>query len=373
MSRNDSSRLATDSSDGINPRFLTLTPYEPGKPEEELARELGITDIVKLASNENPRGPGPGVRAAIAADVDQLSRYPDGHGYELKQALAQHTDYEPDLITLGNGSNELLDLIARVTLDAGCEAIITEHGFVAYTLAIIAAGGTPVVVPARDYNQDLSATLAAITPNTRLIFVANPNNPTGTWHTQAQMEAFLAKVPPNVWVVLDQAYYEYIGEHDVGDGMAAQRDYKNLIVTRSFSKAYGLAALRVGYCVSSPFMADLLNRVRLPFNTNRLAQVAATAALADADYVRESRALNDAGHAQLAAGFAALGLRGIDSFANFTTVDFGRPAAPIYEALLRHGVIVRPIGGYGLPNHLRITVGLESENARLLDALRDVI
>ena len=359
--------------ESINQRLLGLTPYEPGKPEEELARELGITDIVKLASNENPRGPGPTVRDAIAAEVAQLSRYPDGHGYDLKQVLAQQIDCEPERITLGNGSNELLDLVARVTLDAGCEAIITEHGFVAYPLAIIAAGGTPVVVPAREYNQDLSATLAAITPKTRLIFIANPNNPTGTWHTHAELNAFLAKVPPKVWVVLDQAYYEYIGERDVADGMRLRHDYPNLIVTRSFSKAYGLAALRVGYGLSSPLMADLLNRVRLPFNTNRLAQVAATAALSDPDYVRESRMLNDAGQTQLAAGLSALGLDAIDSFANFITVDFSRPAVPIYEALLQRGVIVRPIGGYGLPNHLRITVGLEAENARLLDALRDIV
>ena len=363
--------------ESINQRLLALKPYEPGKPEEELARELGITDIVKLASNENPRGPGPNVRAAISEEINQFHRYPDGGGYELKKALSTYLERDADLITLGNGSNELLDLIARITLAEGLEAIIAEHCFVAYPLAIIAAGGTPVVIPARDYNQDLSATLAAITPNTRLIYVANPNNPTGTWHTQAQIDAFLAEVPSRVWVVLDQAYFEYIGSSyvgkDVADGVALQSKYPNLIVTRSFSKAYGLAALRIGYCLSSPTMADLLNRVRLPFNANRVGQVAATVALSDTAYVDESRVLNDAGLVQLGDGLRELGLSFIPGLANFLTVDFGRPAAPIYDALLHRGVIVRPIGGYGLPNHLRITVGLAAENARVLDALRDVV
>ena len=361
----------------VNPRLLALTPYEPGKPEEELARELGISDIVKLASNENPRGPGPAVRAAMTEAINQLHRYPDGHGYELKKTLAAHLDRPAEQITLGNGSNELLDLIARVTLDAGFEAIIAQHCFVAYPLAIIAAGGTPVVTAAVDYNQDLSATLAAITPNTRLIFIANPNNPTGTWHTHEQMDAFLAEVPASVWVVLDQAYFEYVGQRDVANGVALQSKYPNLIVTRSFSKAYGLAALRVGYCLSSPLMADLLNRVRLPFNANRVAQAAAAAALGDTAYVDESRVLNEAGLAQLGDGLQALGLSAIHgnepAVANFLTVDFGRPAAPIYNELLQRGVIVRPVGGYELPNHLRMTVGLEAENARLLDALRDVV
>jgi len=302
-----------------------------------------------------------------------LSRYPDGDGFELKQALASYLGRERNTITLGSGSNDLLDLLARTALEPGSEAIISEHGFVAYPLAIIAAGGTLVQVPAKNYGHDLDATLAAITDRTRIVFVANPGNPTGTWNTHEEIAAFMRQVPERVWVVLDQAYVEYISEPDFPDGLALQAEFPNLIMTRSFSKVYGLAALRVGYCVSSPEMADLLNRVRMPFNVNRLAQAAAVAALDDQDYIAETRKLNDAGLAQVGAGLSALGLEFIPGIGNFLCVNFGRDAAPIYQALLEQGVIVRPVTGYGLPNFLRITIGLPEENARLLTALGAVL
>jgi len=357
----------------INPNIAQMQPYQPGKPEEELARELGLSDIVKLASNENPRGPGPGVRAAIARETELLSRYPDGDGFELKKALSGYLQRDTGQITLGSGSNELLDLLARTTLVPGCEAIISEHAFVAYPLAIMAAGGKLVQVPAMNYGHDLDATLAAITDKTRIIFIANPGNPTGAWNTHAEVDAFMQAVPDSVWVVLDQAYVEYISHKDFPDGLALQAKFPNLVMTRSFSKVYGLAALRVGYCVSSPAMADLLNRVRLPFNVNRIAQAAAVAALEDQDYIVQSRQLNDAGLKQLGDGLSKLGLAFIPGIGNFLCVDFARDAMPVYDALLHQGVIVRPVGGYGLPNHLRLTVGLAEENARLLSALGAVL
>ena len=359
--------------DNVNANIAGLTPYEPGKPEEELTRELGITDIVKLASNENPRGPSAAVRAAIGDAAGQLNRYPDGHGFELKTALAAHLQCSVESLSLGNGSNEIIDLVARVVLAPGLEGVIAEHSFVAHPLAVIAAGGTLVTVPAVDYAQDLSATLAAVTERTRLVFIANPNNPTGTWHTHAQIEAFLDELPARVWVILDQAYAEYVQEPGYPDALRLQAAYDNLIVTRSFSKIYGLAALRVGYGISSPRMADLINRVRPPFNVNRLAQVGAVAALADQRYVEESRALNDAGMAQLVSGLGALGLGYLPSVGNFLCVDLARDAQPVFDALLREGVITRPIAGYGMPRHLRLTVGLADENERLLTALDRVL
>ena len=359
--------------DNVNPNVAGLTPYQPGKPEETLARELGLSDIVKLASNENPRGPSPAVRQAIQEATESLTRYPDGDGFALKAALSAYLNRAPEQITLGNGSNELLDLLARATLEPGCEAIVSQHCFVAYPLAIIAAGAQLVTIPARAFGHDLEATLDAITERTRIIYIANPNNPTGAWNTHAELEAFMQRVPERVWVVLDQAYVEYIDRPDFPDGLALQERFANLIMTRSFSKVFGLAALRVGYSVSAPRIADLLNRVRLPFNVNRLAQAAAVAALADTDYVTESARANTTGLAQLGAGLQELGLSYIPSIANFLCVDFERDAAPIYDALLHQGVIVRPIAGYGLPNHLRITVGLEQENARALEALARVL
>jgi histidinol-phosphate aminotransferase len=358
---------------GLNPNVDTLQPYQPGKPIEELTRELGITDVIKLASNENPRGPGAGVHEALARAAAGLSRYPDGSGYRLKRALSVHLGVEPECITLGNGSNDVLELIARVALTPGAEAVVSEHAFVVYPLAVIANGGRLVTVPASDYGADLDAMAAAVTDATRLVFLANPNNPTGTWVTREALAGFLDRLPEHVLLVLDEAYFEYLDDPAYPNGIALFEAHANVVVTRTFSKIYGLAGLRVGYAISHPRIADLLNRVRQPFNVSSVGLECAQAALADGEFVLTSRRINDDGLAQLYAGLAERGLECIPSGGNFVCVGFRRDAAPVYEALLHQGVIVRPIGNYGMPQHLRVTVGLDHENRRFLNALADVL
>jgi len=356
-----------------NRDILTLQPYQVGKPIEEVQRELGVTDVIKLASNENPRGPGPAVHEAIARAAATLSRYPDGSGYRLKHALAKQLGVRPEQISLGNGSNDVLELIARVALSPGCEGIVSAHAFVVYPLAVIGHGGTLVTVPAKNWTHDLGAMADAVTKTTRIVFVANPNNPTGTWVSRRELTAFLDRIPQHVITVLDEAYFEYLQHPDYPNGIALLDRYPNLVVTRTFSKIHGLASLRIGYGVSHPDIADLLNRVRQPFNVSSLALECAEAALGDVEFVRRSREINDEGMEQLRRGLDQLGVPYIASGGNFLCVDLKRPAAPAYEALLRLGVIVRPIAGYGMPNHLRVTVGLHEENARFLDALARVL
>ncbi|MGA0839621.1 MAG: histidinol-phosphate transaminase [Pseudomonadales bacterium] len=356
-----------------NPALAGISPYRPGKPVAELTRELGITDVVKLASNENPRGPGPVVRAAIVDACDALSRYPDGNGFALKSALAERLGVDIASLTLGNGSNDVLDLMARVALAPGASAIISAHAFIVYKLAVTLAGGTLISVPARNYGADLDAMLAAIRPDTAIVFIANPNNPTGTWISEVELTRFLDAVPGHVWVVLDEAYFEYVEAPGYPDGVRLLARYPNLVVTRTFSKIHGLAALRVGYAVSSPEAAELLGRVRQPFNVNSLGLAAAAAALADDAFVSESRRLNREGLAELTAGLARLGLPYIPSAGNFVAFEPGRNPPAVYDALLREGVIVRPIGEYGLDRHLRVTVGLPEETARFLRAIERVL
>lgn len=349
-----------------------LQPYQPGKPVEELQRELGLTDIVKLASNENPLGSSPRVTEALRAAAE-LERYPDGSAWELKARLSKQLGISADQLTIGNGSNDVLELLGRVFLRPGTEAIVSEHAFVVYPLVTIAVGAKLTAVRAREYGQDLDATLAAIGENTRCVFIANPNNPTGTWLDEASIRVFLDGVPDSVIVVLDEAYAEYVSKAGYPDGIALTADYPNLVVTRTFSKAYGLAALRVGYSVSNPVIADLMNRIRQPFNVNSVALAAALAALDDPGHVERSVAVNTEGLSFLEGACQRIGLDFIPSVGNFLTINVGRDAGPVYEALLRRGVIVRPIGGYGLPNHLRVTVGLADENARFVAALEAVL
>lgn len=357
------------------PGVQKLSPYVPGKPVDELARELNLdpAGIVKLASNENPLGPSPRALDAIRAELAQLTRYPDGNGFELKQKLATRCGVTPAQVTLGNGSNDILDLVARAWLAPGLNAVFSQYAFAVYPIATQAVGAQGKVVPAKAHGHDLEAMLAAIDANTRVVFIANPNNPTGTWFGPAALESFLARVPENVLVVLDEAYIEYAEGDELPDGLDYLARYPNLLVSRTFSKAYGLAALRVGYALSSPQVADVLNRVRAPFNVNSLALSAACAALDDADYLVASRRTNDAGMAQLETGFRKLGLQWIASKGNFIAVDFGRDAAPINQALLQAGVIVRPVAGYGMPTFLRVSIGTEQENARFLDVLGQVL
>jgi histidinol-phosphate aminotransferase len=357
------------------PGVQQLSPYVPGKPVDELARELDLdpASIVKLASNENPLGPSPKVLEAIRGELAELTRYPDGNGFELKSRLAQRCAVQINQVTLGNGSNDILDLVARAYLAPGLNAVFSQYAFAVYPIATQAVGAEGRVVPAKDHGHDLEAMLAAIDGNTRVVFIANPNNPTGTWFGPDALERFLVRVPANVLVVLDEAYIEYAEGDELPDGLKYLSRYENLLVSRTFSKAYGLASLRVGYALSSAQIADVLNRVRQPFNVNSLALAAACAALDDADYLVQSRQFNDAGMAQLEAGLRDLGLGWIASKGNFIAVDFGRDTAAINQALLRAGVIVRPVAGYGMPNFLRVSIGLPAENARFLEALAEVL
>ncbi len=355
----------------------SLQPYQPGKPLDELEREYGIRNAVKLASNENPLGPGEKALAAIEQHLTDLSRYPDGNGFALKKALAKKHAVELDQLTLGNGSNDILEFLARAFVAPGDEVIFSEHAFAVYPIVTQAVGGRAVVVPAKNHGYDLDAIAAAVSDRTRLIFIANPNNPTGTWLTEKALRDFLASIPPQVLVVLDEAYYEYAIDPAIrACGYTSVMDWintcPNLVVTRTFSKAYGLAGLRVGYGVSHADVADILNRVRQPFNTNSLALVAAEAALGDETHLQHSVKLNAEGMQMLTRAFDELGLEYIPSVANFICVKVG-DAAAVYEALLRAGMIVRPVANYGLPEYLRITIGRADENARFLGALKKIL
>ncbi len=355
------------------PGVRGLQPYQPGKPIEELERELGIRDIIKLASNENPLGAGELARQAYAQAVDTLALYPDGSGYRLKQALAQHLGVDAAQITLGNGSNDILDLVGRAFLRPGVSAVFSQHAFVVYPITTQVAGARAIVVPAKDWGHDLDAMAEAIADDTRLVFIANPNNPTGTAVSGAALRRFMGRVREDVLVVLDEAYFEYGIGSDLPDGVALLCEFPNLLVTRTFSKAYGLAALRVGYSISQPAIADVLNRLRMPFNVNAPALAAAEAALADEAHLQRSLAVNRDGLRQLEAGFRQMGLEYISSAANFIAVRMPVDAQACYQALLRHGIIVRPVGVYAMPQHLRVTVGLPAQNERLLAALAAVL
>lgn len=352
-----------------------LSPYVPGKPVDELARELDIDParIIKLASNENPMGASPKALSAIGEALAELTRYPDGNGFDLKQRLSERYGVNPNQVTLGNGSNDILEIVARAYLAPGLNAVFSEHAFAIYPIVTQAVGAGARVAKAKEWGHDLPAMLAAIDSNTRVVFIANPNNPTGTWFGPGALADFLADVPKDVLVVLDEAYIEYAEGAELPDGLKFLAAYPNLLVSRTFSKAFGLASLRVGYALSSPVVADVLNRVRQPFNVNSLALVAACAALEDTEYVAQSRRLNEAGMQQMEDGLRKLGLSWIPSRANFIAVDLGREGASVYEGLLREGVIVRPIAGYGMPNHLRVSIGLPSENSRFLEALSKVL
>lgn len=358
------------------PGVRGLEPYVPGMPMAELQRRYGLTDVIKLASNENPLGPPAASLEALRAALPGLGRYPDGAAFALKAGLARHLGVEPDRITVGNGSNEILCLLAETFLTPGDEAVCSEFAFVVYRLAVQATGATlrvaaanPAAAAVQPLGHSLEALAAAVTDRTRLVFLANPNNPTGTWLPPDDIARFVAALPPRVIVVLDEAYLEYMPADARPDSLAWLRSLPNLVVCRTFSKMYGLAGLRIGYAVSHPGLAALLDRVRQPFNVNEAAQVAALAALGADEHVQRSRAVNDAGLRQLRDGLARFGWRVPPSAGNFVLADTGGPAAPWNEALLRAGVIVRPVANYGLPHHLRITVGLPAENARFLAAL----
>jgi histidinol-phosphate aminotransferase len=356
----------------LSPSYVrSIAPYQPGKPISELAREMGLDEagIVKLASNENPLGIGPRTRAAIEASLADIARYPDGNGYVLKQALSARYGVDTSSIVLGNGSNDVLELVALAFLGPGRAAVMSQHCFAVYPLATQARGARAIVVPAKSFAHDLEAMAKAVDDETYVVWAANPNNPTGTLAMPDEVEALLRKVPERVLVVIDEAYNEYIRADLRTDSLKLLKRHPNLVVTRTFSKAYGLAGLRVGYALAHPSVADVMNRVRQPFNVNAVALPAAAAALDDMEFVARSYAENLNGLRQLEEGARALGLEFIPSYGNFLTIRVGK-AAEVFKRLLRRGVIVRPVaGGYGLPEHLRVTTGTAAENEKFLGAL----
>ena len=361
------------------PGVRELMPYTPGKPISELEREYGVSGSIKLASNENPLGASPAAIAAISTELDDLWLYPDANGYELKQALARRHELDPSCITLGNGSNDVLVFLAQVFLQPGLEAVFSQYCFAVYPIACQMVGATAKVAPAlpadhiMPLGHDLRGLYERVGPDTRLVFVANPNNPTGTWLSGQRLKDFVGSLPPHVICVVDEAYAEYAKSDELGDASTWLEEFPNLVVTRTFSKAYGLAGLRVGYALSNPGISDLLNRVRPAFNVNSLALTAARAALDDHEFIDRTRACNATGMVQLTEGFNAMGLTVIPSAANFLLVGFDRPGAELNEKLLREGIIVRPVGNYGLDNYLRITIGTAEQNDRVLGALKKIL
>jgi histidinol-phosphate aminotransferase len=352
-----------------------LSPYVPGKPLSELEREYGITDSIKLASNENPLGPGPKAKAAIAQSVQSLGLYPDGSGFELREALAKKHHCRLEQITLGNGSNDLLVLLAEAFLNEQVNAVYSQYCFAIYPIVVQATGATARIAPAYPESHsmalghDLDAMLNCVDAATRLVFIANPNNPTGSWVEAGALRCFIAALPATTLVLVDEAYFEYVQDAAFADASLWLNEFPNLIVTRTFSKAYGLAGLRVGYALSSIEIAGVLNRVRQPFNVSSMALSAAAAALDDAEHLQQSVELVVRGMQQVTQGLQKSGLRVYSSAGNFVLVDCARSGNAMYEALLRQGVIVRPLGGYGLKTHLRISIGTEQENARMLSAI----
>lgn len=350
----------------------TLIPYEPGKPIEEVEREYGIAHSVKLASNENPLGPSPRAIAAIRARLDQLNLYPDGDCFYLKQGLAKKLGVAPECLIFGNGSNEIIELAVRTFMQAGDEAVMARQAFVVYQLVVQAVGGKGTAVPLKNYTHDLAAIAEAITPRTRIVFLANPNNPTGTIYRREEWENFLNRVSHDVLLIVDEAYFEYVQDPRYPDSLDYHKDGRAILTLRTFSKLYGLAGLRIGYGVGPKELIGLMQRVRQPFNVNAAAQWGALAALDDADHVRRSLEGNRQGLEYLQEEFKKLGLEFVPSQANFILVRVGK-GHEVFEQLLRLGVIVRPMGGYQLPEHVRVTVGTMEENRKFIDALSKVI
>ena len=358
----------------LAPAYIrAIAPYQPGKPISELERELGISGIVKLVSNENPLGASPKALAAAHAALDDIALYPDGNGFALKDALSKRYAVGHECMVLGNGSNDMLELAARAFLTVGDKAVYSDHAFAVYPLATQAVGASGVSVPAINYGHDLKAMLkTAVEHKAKLVFVANPNNPTGTFLSAADLLEFMRALPANILVVLDEAYNEYLPEQNRYDSVSWMKDFPNLIISRTFSKAYGLASLRVGYAFADAQVADMMNRVRQPFNVNSVAQAAAVAALQDEAFVRQTNELNRRGMAQITQGLTRLGLEYIPSYGNFVCFKIGN-GMKNYRRLLELGVIVRPVASYDMPEYLRVSIGLESENEKFLTALEQVL
>ncbi len=355
-----------------NPSVRELTPYQPGKPIEELERELGIKSSIKLASNENPLGPSPKVIQAAQDALQHIHIYPDGGCFELKQALSSFLSVQPEQVTVGNGSENILELIVKAYLHRGDTAVISQFAFLTIPILIQSYGAKANISPAKEWGHDIKNMINAIDEKTRLVFLVNPNNPTGTYTTDAEFKLLMESIPPHIIVVVDEAYSEYIHQEDYPDTLSYLNQYPNLIITRTFSKVYGLAALRLGYALSSPEIADILNRARLPFNVNTIAAKAACAALNDIDYVQKSVALNREGMLQLKHELHAMKINYIPSLGNFITLEVG-DAHHVYQQLLLQGVIVRPLKAYDMPKHIRVTVGTAQQNERFLKSINQVL
>lgn len=359
--------------DLVGPHIESLSPYEPGKPISELQRELGLPRVIKLASNENPLGPSPKAVAAVQQALSELHRYPDGSGYYLKRALAEKYGVGADQIILGNGSNEIIELAIRTFMQPGRRAVVSETTFVVYRLILQAAGYRCNAVPLRGYDYDLDGIAKRVNDETPLVFLCNPNNPTGASFTAAALARFLDAIPPSTIVVLDEAYAEFAEPETFPDGVSIVARRPNTLVLRTFSKAYGLPGLRIGFGISSPELVNYMNRVRQPFNVNSLAQVAALAALEDETHLQQTLACTRRGIALLSEALTGMGLAVIPTSANFLLIDLGRPCGPVFDALLKRGVIVRAMAGYGLTTHIRVTIGTDEENGIFLEALGEVL
>ena len=361
----------------LSPEYIhSIAPYLPGKPISELAREIGIDEssIIKLASNENPLGTSPLALEAMEKALNEVMRYPDGNGFELKKALSEKYVVNSDQIILGNGSNDVLELAARVFLKPGTSAVFSQHAFAVYPLVTQATGATGIVVPAKNYDHDIDAMLDAITPDTRIVFIANPNNPTGTFLPAPDVLRFLEHIPRDVLVILDEAYNEYLPDTSRVDTIKWLDIFPNLLITRTFSKIYGMAGIRIGFGLAHAQLSGLMNRIRQPFNVNSIGLAGALAAINDTEFVKRSYALNQAGMLQITSGLRQLGLTYIPSYGNFLSfkVENGKTAA-VYQYLLQRGIIVRPISIYKMPEFLRVTVGLASENNKFLQLLESAI
>ncbi|HQS58175.1 MAG: histidinol-phosphate transaminase [Gallionellales bacterium 35-53-114] len=358
----------------LAPAYIrAIAPYQPGKPIAELERELGISGIVKLASNENPLGASPKAVAAMHEAIKTIALYPDGNGFELKDALTKRYAVAHANLVLGNGSNDLLELASRAFLAPGDVAVYAAHAFAVYALATQAVGAKGITVPAKEFGHDLEAMLkAAVQHKAKMVFIANPNNPTGTYLDADALQSFMQALPANILVVLDEAYNEYLPPAQHYDSVSWLAKYPNLIISRTFSKAYGLAGLRVGYAIAHEQITDMMNRVRQPFNVNSIAQAAAVAALHDMDFVQQTYELNQRGMLQITDGLNKLGLSYIPSFGNFISFRIGGATA-MYRRLLELGVIVRPVANYDMPDYLRVSIGLETENEKFLTALAQAI
>jgi len=355
-------------------RYISdLTPYQPGKPIEEVERELGISSIIKLASNENPLGASPTAIAAAQKALQKSHIYPDGGCYELKQKLARFLNVLPTQLTIGNGSENILEMIVKSYLTQGSSAVISQYAFLTIPLLIQSYGATIISVPAINFSHDIHAMIKAVQSNTRILFIVNPNNPTGTFTNATDLKFLLESIPPTILVVLDEAYHEYIDRDDYPNSLALLKQYPNLIITRTFSKAYGLAGLRLGYAISSDEIADILNRARLPFNINSIAAAAGEAALHDQNHIQKSILLNSEGMQQLLSELINLNIHIISSLGNFITIDVKTSATDIYQKLLYQGIIVRPLNAYDMPSHIRVTIGTAQENERFLKSLREVL